>query len=70
LDGKNKILDIYFDFQKAFDTVDHQILLNKLYHVGVRGIMHNWLKNYISKRKQFKPKVCNGVPSVIGDIVS
>jgi len=44
LDGKNKMLGIYFDLQQYFDTVDYQILLNKLYHVGVRGIMHNWLK--------------------------
>ena len=67
MDSNNKIVGIYFDLQKAFDTVDHNLLLNKLYHVGIRGLMHNWLTNYLSNRKQYTS--INGVFSEMGDIV-
>ena len=66
MDVSNRILGIYFDLQKAFDTVDHKILLDKLYHLGIRGIMHKWLGNYLCRRKQFT--FCNGISSDICDI--
>ena len=39
------------DFSKAFDTVPHHKLLHKLDHYGIRGPVHTWLTNFLTKRK-------------------
>ena len=67
LDQNTKIIGIYFDLQKAFDTVDHDILLHKLHHYGIRGMMLDWIKNYLHNRKQFT--VVNNVVSKLSNIV-
>ena len=53
LDNKRITVGIFIDLKKAFDTIDHELLLRKLERYGVRGIEHNWLKSYMNNRKQY-----------------
>ena len=53
MEEKEYVIGVFLDFSKAFDTVDHNILLDKLYHYGIRGIAHDWLKSYLNNRQQF-----------------
>ena len=43
---------IYLDISKAFDTVSHEILLNKLWLIGITGPLWSWFKNYLTSRSQ------------------
>ena len=54
------------DLQKAFDTVDHEVLLSNLDYYGVRGISNNWFKSYYSNCKQFVS--INGSDSGLAEI--
>ena len=45
-------MGLYLDLKKAFDTVDHTILLQKLYHYGIRGLAYNVIASYLNNRKQ------------------
>ena len=46
---------VFVDLQKAFDTVDYQILLSKLNHYGIRGVSNDWFKSYLSNQNQYVP---------------
>ena len=80
LDNKKYVCGVFVDLQKAFDTVNHDILISKLDHYGIRGTANNWFSSYLKNRSQFvsilgyesstKP-INHGVPqgSVLGPLL-
>ena len=74
------VVGVYLDLEKAFDTVNHAILLHKLYNYGIRGVVYEWFRNYLHNRTQFVTvnecnsevrKIKHGVPqgSLLGPLL-
>ena len=60
---------VFIDLQKAFDTVNHDILLHKLDHYGIRGLPNKWFQSFLSGRSQYtsiKDKSSNKLPTTHG----
>lgn len=52
IENNEYIVGIFCDLSKAFDCIDHDILLNKLYYYGIREKQSKWFQSYLSQRKQ------------------
>jgi len=53
LEHKQYTVGVFIDLKKAFDTINHNILINKLERYGIRGVVLHWVKSYLRGRKQF-----------------
>jgi hypothetical protein len=53
LDNNNYVITLFLDLSKAFDTIDHNILMQKISNYGIRGLNLNYIKSYISNRYQY-----------------
>ena len=53
LDSSSCVISLFLDFSKAFDSVEHSILLSKLHHYGFRGLSYKWFESYLTGREQY-----------------
>jgi Skp family chaperone for outer membrane proteins len=56
----------FIDLSRAFDSISHTILLRKLKYYGIRGIAHDWIKDYLTNRKQYV--IYNSSKSSMGNV--
>ena len=67
INSKNLTLATFFELKKAFDTVDHSILVNKLEKMGIRGKLLKWIENYLFDRVQ--KTFCNNLLSNTSNVI-
>lgn len=53
IDQKKYAVGVFIDLKKAFDTINHDILISKLERYGIRGVVLNWIRSYLKNRQQF-----------------
>jgi len=53
LNLRKSVVSVFLDFSKAFDTVRHDVLIDKLEYLGIRGIVLNWFRSYLGDRQQY-----------------
>ena len=53
LDDGEIVCGVFIDLQKAFDTVNHEILLEKLKDYGIRSKQNDWFRSFLTTRKQY-----------------
>ena len=77
IEDKLCTIGVFIDLKKAFDTIDHSLLIQKLNRYGIRGIANSWLSSYLKERSQYvfynnensdAMNICCGVPqgSILG----
>ena len=80
LSNGDYIIGVCIDLTKAFDTVNHEILFDKLYKYGIRGVAMKWIRSYLNERSQcvnynneisYKSTISCGVPqgSILGPLL-
>ena len=66
IENDQVMISLFIDLSRAFDTISHRVLFNKLYQYGIRGLALDWIHNYLQNRKQFV--IYNNAQSSFGNI--